>query len=161
MATTIAFDLVTELTATAQASIDTTVAEVYDGPVPTNDAGNFLMVGVGDPDSNEPSEAAAGTQEWSGIGARAARESGTVTCCALAWTGDADADAQRRMRVAVRDIVGALDVVLRGDPNLGGRVPGLMWVRYGKNYRLTQISADDGTAALFYFEVAYEARLVA
>jgi hypothetical protein len=159
MATTIAFDLITQLAVVCRAQVSPGTI-VYDGPGVSNDPGNFLMVGVGDPDSNEPSESAAGTQEWSGLGAKAARESGTVTCCALAWSGDTGDAAQQAARESVRDIVADVDLALRADPNLGGAVPGLMWVRYGRNYRLTQLSAGDGVAALLYFEVAYEARLV-
>lgn len=159
MATTIAFDLVTELVTICRANVPADTI-VYDGPGVGEDPGNFLMVGVEDPGSRQPSESASGTQEWSGLGAKAARESGSVTCSALAWTGDVGDEAQQACRETVRDIVQAVDLALRDDPNLGGTVPGLMWVRYGKNYRLTQLSAEDGTAALFYFEIAYEARLV-
>lgn len=159
MATTIAFDLVTALVATCRANVPEGT-KVYDGPGVSGDPGNFLMVGVPDPDSNAPSESASGTQEWSGIGAKATGEDGAVICCALAWSGETGDAAQQKVREAVRDIVKGVDLTLRADPNLGGAVPGLNWVRYGKNYRLTQLSADDGVAALFYFEVAYKARLV-
>jgi hypothetical protein len=156
--TTIAFDLTTQLVATCRAAVIGAV--VYDGPQMAGDPGNFLMVGVPDPDSNEPSESASGTQDWSGLGAKASRESGAITCCALAWTGDDGDAAQQATRETVRDIVKTVDQALHDDPNLGGTVPGLMWVRFGRNYRLIQLSADDGTAAIFYFEIAYEARIV-
>jgi hypothetical protein len=158
MATTI-FDLITQLVTTCRAAAPAGLL-VTDGQGATQDPGNFLMVGVGDPDSTDQAEAASGTQEWSGLGAKAARESGSIPCCALAWTGAAGDAAQQAVREAVRDIVVGVDAALKTDPNLGGTVPGLMWVRYGRNYDLSQWSTTEGTRAVFRFEVAYEARLV-
>jgi hypothetical protein len=157
MATTVAFDLCSKLFDVFTANVPAGV-RVYDGPGFSEDPGNFLMIGVDDPESEDPTSA-AGTQEWSGIGAKAALEDGVISCCAMAWTGDSGDAAQKAVRQTVRDIVGAVDVVLRADPNLGGAVPGLNWVRYGHNYRLSQPPAA-GVAAKFYFEIAYKARLV-
>lgn len=158
MTTTIAFDLVTQLVVKFKATAPADV-QVYDGEGDSQDPGNFLMVGVGDPLSDSDTDAVSGTQEWSGLGAKASRESGTVTCCALAWSGDSGSDAQQAAREKVRDIVVGIDASLKADPNLGGTVPGLMWVRYGQTYRLTQPPID-GSLAIFEFEIAYEARLV-
>jgi len=159
MATTIMFDLITQLVTTCRANVPTGV-KVYDGQGASQDPGNFLMVGVWDPDSADEATPSTGTQEWSGLGHKAALEDGVVACCALAWTGDSGDGAQQKAREAVRDIVANVDLALRNDPNLGGAVPGLNWVRYGQNYELAQWSTTDGTRAVFRFEVAYKARLV-
>lgn len=157
MATTIVFDLITQLVTTFTAAAPD--VNVYDGQGATDDPGNFLMVGVGDPNSDSPADSASGTQEWAGLGANAAYEGGAVTCCALAWSGESGNTAQQTVRETVRDIVKGVDETLKADPNLGGTVPGLNWVRYGSSYSLTQLSDADGVAAIFYFEIAYKARL--
>lgn len=159
MTTTIAFDLITQLVVTCRANVPAGTT-VYDGQgAAADDTGNFLMVGIGDPNSQDPEVSAAGTQEWAAIGNRAGNEEGTVHCCAVAWSGDIGSDAQQQVREDVRDIVADVDAALRADPNLGGTVPGLMWVRYGRNYSLEQISATDGVAAVFKFDIDYRARI--
>jgi hypothetical protein len=156
--TTIVFDLITQLYEKAKATVPNDVM-VHDGLGVPGNPGNFLMVGVPDPDTEGPPESASGTQEWKGLGARAATEEGAVTCCALAWSGDSGDEAQRAAREKVRDIVAGLDATLKADPNLGGTVPGLNWVRYGRNFGLTQLSDTDGVSAIFYFEIAYLASI--
>jgi hypothetical protein len=160
MTTTIVFDLLTQLVETfdAAAPVD---AIVYDGQGDSDDPGNFLMVGVDDPYAEGAVDSASGTQEWAGLGQRAAYEHGdAVWCCALARSGDSGSDAQRAAREAVRDLVAGVDATLKADPNLGGKVPGLMWVRYGRNFTLKQVSDSNGVEAIFSFSIAYEARLV-
>lgn len=158
MTTTIVFDLITQLVETCSAAVPTDVS-VYDGVGDSQSPGNFLMVGVGDPLAPEGPTSAVGTQEWKGLGARGATEAGSVTCCALAWSGGAGNDAQRGCRETVRDIVSGVDAALKADPNLGATVPGLNWVRYGRDYGLTQLSDETGTAAIFFFEIAYTASI--
>lgn len=158
MTTTIVFDLITQLVSVCAANVPPGV-QVYDGPGASNDPGNFLMVGVGNPDSDDLAESATGTQVWNGLGAKSALEDGSVVCCALAWTGGAGNAAQQSARETCRDIVKSVDAALKSDPNLGGAVPGLNWVRYGGNFALSQRSTADGVTAIFYFEIGYKARL--
>lgn len=157
MATTIVFDLISQLVETFTAA--TTDVNVYDGQGATDDPGNFLMVGVSDPDEEGESEAATSTQEWNGLGHKAATELGAVSCCALAWRGEVGSDAQRQVREDVRDLVAGVDSALKADPNLGGTVPGLNWVRYGATNTLRQFSGSEGVRAVFYFEIAYRAHI--
>jgi hypothetical protein len=156
MATAVVFDLISALADAFRIAIPT--ATVYDGQGASDDPGNFLMVGVGDPNSDDPTSA-SGELEWAGLGHRSSYEHGTIACSALAWSGDSGDAAQKAARETVRDLVGAVEVALRTDPNLGGAVPGLTWVRYGRGWNLDQSSNNDGVQALFRFEVAYEARL--
>lgn len=159
--TTLAFGVITAL-------VDVCREQAADGVIVKrgwilgSDYGNFLMVNVGNPfDNSGTAESAAGTQEWAGLGARATYEDGVIPCCALAWSGDSDEDAQQRMDDEVAAIVSGVDQTLRNDPNLGGAVPGLNWVRYGSTFAgPTPLSDDSGTASLFGFQVAYKGRLV-
>jgi hypothetical protein len=160
MTSTIVFDLVSALVDTCASVVPSGVA-VYDGQPSTDDPGSFLMVGVADPNSADSATSASGTLEWAGLGHNTSKEHGTITCCAMAWTGNVGNAAQKDVRQAVRDISSAVEVVLRTDPNLGGVVPGLNWVRYAGDWNLEQLSAFDGVAAVFHFEIAYQASLSA
>lgn len=155
--TTIVFDLVSQLYVACQAAVPAGVL-VTDGEYDGQDPGDILMVGVPDPFGNT-ADSASGQQSWHGLGAKAALEQGTVACCAMSWRGDQGDEAQKAARETVRDIVFGVDAALNADPNLGGKVPGLEWVRYGQNYTLTQPPIT-GAVAIFQFEIAYQARLV-
>lgn len=164
MATAIIFDLISALVTTCTSAVPVGTV-VYDGQASDDTSKNFLMIGVADPDSDGPSASASGTLQWAGLGHRSSKEYGTVTCCAAAWTGDIGNAAQKAVREAVRDISSSVESALRNDPTLGG-VPGLNWVRYGGaageasgNWSLDQLSAEDGVAAIFQFEIAYLASL--
>lgn len=162
MTTAVVFDLISELVDTFATALPT--VNVYDGQGGTDDPGNFLMVGVGDPNSDEPATSASGSLTWAGLGHRSSKEGSEsaparITCVALAWNGSTGNDAQKAAREAVRDISSAVEVALRTDPNLGGRVPGLNWVRYAGDWSLDQLSASDGTAAIFQFDITYIASL--
>jgi hypothetical protein len=165
MPTLVVFDLVSALVNVCTTAVPAGV-NVYDGQPADDDPSNFLMVGVGDPDSTDAADSANGNEEWAGLGHRASKEYGAVACCAVAWTGDVGNDAQRAAREAVRDIYAAVEANLRTDPNLGGVVPGLNWVRIGGStnsasgsWSLKQLSATDGVAVVFRFDIAYMASL--
>lgn len=157
MATAIVFDLISALVDTCTTALPT--VNVYDGQGATDDPGNFLMIGVGDPNSDDPAASASGDLQWAGLGHRTSKEQGTITCCAVAWSGDSGNAAQKAVRQTVRDISSAVESTLRADPNLGGVVPGLNWVRYAGSFSLEQLSASDGVAAVFQFDIAYIASL--
>jgi hypothetical protein len=132
MATAIVFDLISALVDRFTVILPTTL--VLDGQGATDDPGNFLMVGVPDPNSDEAAASASGTLEWAGLGHRTSKEDGRVSCCALAWSGDSGNAAQKAVRQTVRDIAATVEADLRNDPNLGGVVPGLNWVRYAGDF---------------------------
>lgn len=159
MATAIVFDLISALVDTCTTATQALGVNVYDGQGATDDPGNFLMVGVGDPNSDEPAASAQGNLEWAGLGHRTSKETGAISCCALAWSGGSGNAAQKAVRQTVRDMASAVEVALRTDPNLGGVVPGLNWCRYAGDFNLEQLSASDGVACLFTFEIQYIASL--
>jgi hypothetical protein len=128
---------------------------VLDGYGLTDDPGDYLMVGVEDPDSDRATSA-EGRQEWAGLGARARDEQGTVTCIAMSWNGDADLKAAR---AAAKATTAAVEDNLRADPNLGGTVPGLMWTGYGTRTELIQLQATDGACVMCVFDIAFKARI--
>lgn len=151
--TSVAFDLIDALVSTFQAALPD--LNVFDGYGLTEDPGDFLMVGVEDPDSDR-STSAEGRQEWAGLGARARYEEGTVTCIAMSWNGDADLAAAR---AACKATTAAVENVLRSDPNLAATVPGLTWTGYGTRTELIQLQATDGACVICVFDVAFKARI--
>lgn len=132
---------------------DTTV---FDGLGITDDpTQNFLMVGIPDPDSNQPQTSAESEQTWAGLGARAGDEEGTIHCCAVVWNGNSDGLAQAREDLRV--LLAALAAVHVEDPTLG--VGSVMWTRFGGRMSTTQIQADDGSSIVQYFEIKFKARV--
>ena len=152
MGTSVVFDLIGTLVTRFDAAV---TANVYDGFGVTDDPGNYLMVGVEDPDSDR-GIAAEARQDWAAIGNRARYEEGTVTCVAMAWNGDGDLAAAR---TACKAITVEAENHLRSDPNLGGTVTGLMWTGYGTRTQLIPIQAEDGACVICVFDVAFKARI--
>lgn len=153
MATSIVFDLIDALVSTLTDALTDT--QVYDGTGASDDPGDYLMIGVSDPDASPP-QAFETRQEWAGLGANSRNEEGTVNCAALSWNGDASA---KTARLGVKTITQAVEDTLRADPNLGAAVPGLLWVEYGTDGRADLIEATDGTALLWRFDIKYRARI--
>lgn len=131
---------------------------VYDGFGISEDASDFLMVGVEDPNGSEPTSADV-QQEWAGLGAKSRYEAGTVTCAALAWRGNPGDEGQAEARAAAAAIVAAVENDLRRDPNLGAAVPGLMWVGFGTRLRLVQDQTGSGPMALVVFDIAFKSKV--
>lgn len=158
MATTIVFALVDALVTRLRAQLPG--VQVYDGFGLSDDPGDFLMVGVEDPDAQASATAAESEQSWAGLGAKARDETGSVTCAALSWNGNPESGgSQQEARAGVKAITDAIENHLRADPNLGGTVPGLMWTGFGTRFRLVQDQTDSGAMALAVFEIAFKARI--
>lgn len=156
MGTSAVFGLIDELVDHFTAALPSIA--VYDGYGLSDDASDFLMVGVEDPNGSEPTSADV-QQQWAGLGAKARYEAGTVTCAALAWRGNPGDAGQREARAAAAAIVAAVENDLRADPNLGGAVPGLQWVGFGDRLRIVQDQTQSGPMALVIFDIAYKAKI--
>ncbi len=156
MATSVVFTLIPRLVTVFDSVLSN--VNVTHGYMVSEDPGNFLLVGVDDPDSSDRSPASEGSQKWAGLGANTSYEEGTVACCALSWNGQGDLAAAL---ASLAETTAAIESALRDDPNLGGQVPGLNWVKYGSRWRLEENQATDGAEALIFFELAFKARLAA
>lgn len=157
MGTSAVFGLIDTLVAHFREVLPADV-QVYDGYGLSDDANDFLMVGVEDPNGSEATSADV-KQEWAGLGAKARYEAGTVTCAALAWRGNPGEQGQGEARAAAAAIIAAVENDLRADPNLGGTVPGLMWTGFGDRLRLIQDQSESGPWALVVFDIAYKAKI--
>lgn len=91
---------------------------VYDGFGLSDDPGDFLMVGVDDPDPQSSGESASSNREQMAMTPTAAvyRETGTVTCAGFSWNGDADPKIARDAVYAMAD---ALDAEVRSNRTSG------------------------------------------
>lgn len=128
---------------------------VYDGYGLSDDPGDILMVGVDDPDSVRPANAGESFHEWAAIGgSRTHDQQGTVTCAALAWSGDMDPKAVRDRAYA---IVSEVAQILRDTPALG--VPSVAWCTLGQSETLSQNIDDAGCSALVVFSIRFRARI--
>lgn len=145
--------------AVISAIVDTAEAElpnllVGDGWLVTADPGDYLMVGVEDPDVEGYAQSATSEQSWANSNYTSRDEKGDVMCAALSWNGDGDA---RAARDAVYATLAAVEDMLRANPSLG--VDDLLWTSFGQSQRLNQIQDNGGAVALVLFSIHFEARI--
>jgi hypothetical protein len=138
------------------ALIDALVAATggYDGLAVTDEPGDFLMIGVDDPDTEGGAFSGESRQSWANANSTARDESGSITCAAYSWNGDGD---QKTARDAAYVLVEALASVCRATPALG--LSTLLWVDFGSDANLQQFQGEWGASALVVFTVAFRARI--
>lgn len=154
MAGTVVFDLLDALVREYRAALPPSVI-VYDGTSLSEDPSDFVMVGVGDPNSDQPPNSAESEQEWAGLGAKRGDEDGTIHCCAVVWNGETEGLSEAR--VNLRSLLDTLAAVHVEDPTLG--VGPVMWTRFGGRTSTTQIQALDGSSIVHTFEIKFKARI--
>lgn len=155
MATSAVPALIDALVAAAKTALEPEVI-VYDGMDVSDDPGDFLMIGVDDPDSDALSNSAESEQEWATVGQDLSRnERGTITCAALSWTGESKRGAQKIVRDRAYAITAKVEDILRADPKLG--VPTLLWTEFGGNSNLLQGQDQQGAQALIVFQIGFRA----
>lgn len=130
---------------------------VYDGfGIPGDLDEDALMIGVDAPSSPGSANSAGSSQTMAVLGTDRARDqTGSVTCAALSWNGDAD---QKAARDAAYAVVAAVEDLLRTDPTLGVAAPGRSVCQMGSE-TLTQSQYEGGTDALIIFTVDFAVRL--
>lgn len=153
MAVSVIPALIDAIVAGASAALAGTVV-VSDGFYVGSDPGNFLMIGVDDPDSDGPTSSGSSQQDWANANYTARDESGDITCAALSWNGDGSQKAARDSAFATAETVATL---VRANPSLG--IANLLWTSYGTSTQLTQDQDDDGAKALIVFTVHFRARI--
>ena len=155
MSTSVVPKIVDALVAQADAALAS--VNVFDGFGTSGEPGDFLMVGVDDPDGLGSTFSADASQSAATMGnPRRRDESGAVTCVALSWNGNTD---QKAARDAAFATVAAVETFLRLDPSLGVTAAGLVVVEMGDNLRLMQNQDESGAEAAVIFEVRFRARL--
>lgn len=116
--------------------------------------GDFLAVGVDDPQSANPAPSARSDAEWAGAHrSMGLNESGEVTCAAWAWRGDADTKSGRD---AVYGALSAIQDTLRNPAGLA--VEGL-WSTWLAGTQLSQDQTPNGALVLLVFRVGFKARI--
>lgn len=155
MATSVEPGLVDAMVALAAAALPATT-KVSDGPDVSNEPGDFLMVGVDDPDAGTTMFVSAVTSQKPGpFGLNRPRdEFGEIICAAQSWNGDGNA---KTARDAVYAITAALENLCRTNPSLG--VPGVLWTGYGSASQLRQGQTPAGARADLIFRISFRARL--
>lgn len=129
--------------------------EVYDGIGVSDDPGDFLMVGVEDPDIEGAAFSADVEQERADMGG-GRLETGTVTCCALSWRGSAD---QKAARDAAFATVAAVENILRTEATKTLGVSAVLKTEFGDRLTLSQAQDTSGASCMVIFSVAYLARI--
>ena len=132
------------------------VENVLDGVSLSGDAqaGDYLMIGVDDPDSEGDAFTGSSRQSWANANHTTRDESGEITCAAYSWNGDCD---QKAARDAAFAMVETLASACRTDPSLG--LSSLLWTDFGSDLNLSQNQGESGASALVVFTVAFRARI--
>lgn len=128
---------------------------VLDGPGITSDPGDYLMIGVDDP--NTPGFAATSNQVPGPMASTRPRdENGSVVCIAYAWNGDGE---QKAARDSAYSYMAAVEGILRDDPNLGIATGGNFVAQMGDLQELSQAPNGSGVDALLIFNISFFARI--
>lgn len=152
--TSVVPELLDALIAQARAVLEPQGVEVIDGLPAAWTVGDFLYVGVTDPDSPTPTAAATSTQKWPLATPTGRDETGTITCYAYVQRGSAD---PKEARDAAFGIVGAVQSLLRGpDVRLG--VPGVLRTSFASQ-DFDQGQTADGALAVVTFRIDFTARI--
>ena len=125
-----------------------------DGLTVTEEPGDYLMVGVDDPDTDGGAFSGQSRQQWAHANHTTRDESGEITCAAYSWNGNGD---QKAARDAAFALVEQLAAVCRATPDLG--IPTLAWTDFGADTNLSQFQGEWGASALVVFTIAYRARI--
>lgn len=119
------------------------------------DPGDYLMVGVEDPDVEGYTVSARSKQEWANANYTSREEEGDITCAAYSWNGNGD---QKAARDAVYATVGDLEQALRDNPPQNQS--DVLWTSFAvTNSELNQIQSASGAGALLLFSIHFEARI--
>lgn len=152
MATSVVPALLDALVTTLTAALPTVT--VLDGEGITGDPGDWLMVGVDDPDKETAPNAATTTEEQGAFGSTRPRmENGSIFLTAFSWNGDSN---QKAARDAVYATAAAVANAIRTD-TLG--VSGLLSIGYGEATTYRQGQADPGAGAELLFSVKFMASI--
>lgn len=152
MAVSVVPALIDALIAAAQAG---GIANVLDGPAISGnaEAGDYLMIGVDDPDNETDTFTGAGRQKWAHTGARVRDEEGSITCAAYSWNGDGNQKVARDAVFALAEVVVDAAVAL---PSMG--IANNMWVEPMADHNLTQDQGEWGAMALLVFTIEFQGR---
>jgi hypothetical protein len=145
-------DALVTLSTTALPSVS-----VHDGIGVSGDPGDFLMIGVEDPDIEGAAFSADVEQVRADMGG-GRHETGTITCCALSWNGDSTNAGQKAARDAAFASVAAVETILRTtSPTLG--VSSVLKTEFGDRITVSQAQDASGASCMVIFSVAYLARI--
>jgi len=156
VATSVVPALIDALVTQATAALPTKMVSYGSGV--TDDPGDYLMVGISDPDNTDDfvdSADAEGT--WAGLGNHARDQRGNIWCVAASTNGDASNAGQKAAVDAAYATVAAVDTLVRNSPTLGILVGG--WAIHGSSERLSMSQDHHGARARVAFQIAFKARL--
>ncbi len=146
-------ELIDELVARCKTALPD--VHVSDGAEQANnlDMGDYLWIGLDDPSSISPRDAAVSTQEWKAATYTLRREEGSITCAATTWRGDPETKLARDAAFAIASTVQGF---LRERNSLS--TPGLLWTSY-TNQHLSQSAGNDGVNVILRFDIEFRAQL--
>lgn len=146
------------VTAATTALAANTAVYVSDGVPVTSDPRDFLMIGVDDPTTSNPTSGSAEQVKATMGTPRTRDETGRVICAAYSSNGNGP-EGQKPARDAALTYMAALETALRTDPTLGLGQPGYTDIEVGGATSLAQGQDENGADALLIFTVNYKIRI--
>lgn len=140
----------------AQTSAALPNALVFDGQGVTDNPGDFLMIGVDDPNTTDFAHSSDSQQDPATMATTRPRdEKGSIYCSALSWNGAGDVKAARDAAYATTEVVAS--ICRGGGANLGmNNVRALV---YGANKSDAHMQADTGAIWIVSFSISFIARI--
>lgn len=129
-------------------------AVVTDGKGVTNNPGNYLMIGVDDPDAQDHTEASDARLSWAGLGNHARDQEGDLWLVAASVDGGGN---QKTARDAAYAVMAAVETIARTDPTISGVIT-TGWT-FVSSERLQQAQSKGGARARIAFQLHYKTRL--
>lgn len=152
-------DLIDALVARLPALMPAGVS-VYDGSGVTANPGDFVMVGIGDPTGAGVGTSATASQTVGPFSTQRKRdETGSLWIVAYSSNGDGSDAGQKVARDLAFSYMGAVEDLLRSDPNLGIASGGDFVAQMGDSIDYDQNQTPNGADAVLIFNVAYFARI--
>lgn len=143
----------------AQATATLPDVTVYDGYGVSDDAGDYLMIGVDDPDSLSRAPSMSQTQTMATAGTpRSRTETGTIPNVIYCWNGDGPT-GQKAARDAAYAVAETVAGLLRADPTLGVSSGYQVVVCQVTDITLDQNQDSNGADALITLTIGFEARI--
>jgi hypothetical protein len=155
MGTSVVPQLIDALVARTRAALPN--IEVFDGTGVSADPGDFVMIGVEDPDPASTGFSATASQTAGPLGSTKPRDqTGVLWCIAYSWTGDLD---QKLARDTAYSYLAAVENLLRADPTLGIAAGGMFVAQMGDTEQLSQKPTKGGVDAALMFNISFFARI--
>lgn len=129
------------------------VAKVADGPVPTSDFGDYVMIGIDDPDKQGGYILAGeSTEDWAHANTTTIDQEGFITAAVLVFSGDSVFKPVRDKAFVIKSVI---DNIVKNHTVLA--IDELEWLQ-PSSHTYSQSSNTKGVVAFLVMRIGFKAR---